>query len=517
MRHLLPILVLLPACGEPSQDSAPPDDPGTPALVLSDGIIDFGEVLLGEAPSTHTLTLSNRGDATVHVHELSLEDPDQPFRATDIGSPILAPGEQTTVELAFEPTTIGSFGTFFEVVSDDPHSPSRAILEGVGLGAQLEPSMDEVDFGTLPLGCEASVALTLDNTGSADLTIASVVLDDEAAAFALQANALPTTLAPGEGVTALISYTPAAVGDDLATLIITSDDPLDPERSLPVLGSAEVATWVTDTSSVPLDGSFTLIIALDKSGGMTDEITTFAEALPSLFDALVDTGEDFRIAITQADDGCINGSDIWIDSTFTRAEATSTFDTMINLGGSAASNTERAFMLLEAALAEVVTAGCNEGLWSSGRRLHLMGVSDEEEQSVNSWKYYLSLFRSYDKEVTVHAIGGDHPKGCDGAPAYTNMFEAVQATGGQFHSICDDDWGPNLEVLAAQSLSIRSVFPLSTKPVVSTIGVTIDGGSATHWHYDAEWNTVVLGEASGMAGGEEVAIHYAEAEACSRE
>jgi hypothetical protein len=518
MHHAGPLLTLalLLACGPAPDDSAPPDDPGTPALVLSAGYLDFGELLLGEDSSTQVLTMSNAGDATVHIFQVVLEDPDQPFQAVDIGSPMLAPGEQTTLELAFEPLALGEFGTFLEVQSDDPHSPSRVILEGVGLGAELTVNGDSVDLGTVDLGCSATGTIELTNSGSAELTISQVTLEGETEDFALQVDELPATLAPGEGLSAAIDYAPTTEGSDAATINIVSDDPLSPERSLWVSGSALASEWVTTTYEVPLDGAFDLVIALDKSGGMTAEIAKLEAALPAFFDALKAAGGDFQVTLTQADDGCINGSDVWIDSSFTTEEATNTFTTMINTGGSAASNTERAFMLLEAALAEVGLGGCNEGLVREAARLHLMGISDEPEQSVNSWSYYLGLFQAYDKDVTIHAIGGDYPKGCDGAATYSGMYEATEATGGQLFSSCEDDWSANLELLASTYLDARRTFPLESKPVESSITVSVDGVSTDAWSFIAEHNTVVLSEDVDVLGGEEVRIRYAEAVACEQ-
>jgi hypothetical protein len=517
MIRLLPAFMLpLSACGGPSEDSAAPEDPGTPALVLSATCLDFGEVLLGDDPSALTITMSNRGDATVHIFQVVLEDPDQPFRATDIGTPVLAPGEQTSLELVFEPLSIDEFGTFLEVESDDPHSPSRVILDGVGLGGRLEPSLETVDFGSLPLGCEASLELLLANTGSAAVTIDRITLDGEVDDYTLLVDPAPLTLAPEDQVVVGVDYAPSAEGGDWATLHIASDDPGNPMIELGISGRAEVASWVTDSSEVALRPDFDLIIALDTSTSMSAEIASLEAAFPSFFSTLVELGADFHLAVTRADDGCINGSDVWIDQSFSEAEASATLSTMINLTGSAASNTERAFMLLEAVLAEVGAGGCNEGLVREEAELHLMGISDEAEQSVNSWSHYLSLFRGYDEEVTIHAIGCGDAEGCASAQLYTGMIEAVSSTGGQLLSIEEADWAPGLETLAAVHLASQRTVRLTAKPVEASITVTVDGVTTQGWSYDAEWNAVILNSSAALQGGEQISVHYAEAADCGQ-
>ena len=63
---------------------------------------------------------------------------------------------------------------------------------------------------------------------------------------------------------------------------------------------------------------------------------------------------------------------------------------MINLGLSYGSYTEKAFMMLEATLAESVdSGGCNWGLLREDATLNVVGVSDEPEQSINNYSYYV--------------------------------------------------------------------------------------------------------------------------------
>ncbi len=68
-----------------------------------------------------------------------------------------------------------------------------------------------------------------------------------------------------------------------------------------------------------------------------------------------------------------------------------------------------------------------------------MHVSDEPEQSVNPYTYYVSLFQGMKADpddVVIHAVAGDYPGGCGSASAGTGYYEATVATGGVFLSIC---------------------------------------------------------------------------------
>ena len=142
-----------------------------------------------------------------------------------------------------------------------------------------------------------------------------------------------------------------------------------------------------------------------------------------------------------------------------------------------------------------------------------MGVSDEPEQSVNNYSYYVSLFQSLKSDpddVIFHAIGGDYPSGCGSASAYTGFYEATVATGGLFLSICATDWGSHLEALAEGSTADLSSFELTDWPVSETISVRIDGITTTvGWEYNATDNAIDFDSDYVPEGGSTIEIEYA--------
>jgi hypothetical protein len=185
------------------------------------------------------------------------------------------------------------------------------------------------------------------------------------------------------------------------------------------------------------------------------------------------------------------------------------------------SNTERAFMLFEAALSSdnTGTGGCNEGFYREGAALALVGVSDEPEQSVNNYAYYVSLFQSLKNDsddVVIHAIGGDYPQGCtssDGsttADPYTGMYEATVATGGLMLSICDESFGDHLQAVAEVTGDPASSFELTGYPAENTLVVTVNGfTTTTGWAYNAVDNTIDFEEDYVPEGGSTIEVSYA--------
>ena len=162
---------------------------------------------------------------------------------------------------------------------------------------------------------------------------------------------------------------------------------------------------------------------------------------------------DYHVAVAVEDDGCVLGSDAYIDNTFSLSDAESTFETQADIYltlGTYGANTERGFSLAEAASRRPTSdsGGCNDGLYREEAALAIVHVSDEPEQSVNPYTYYVSLFQGMKADpddVVIHAVAGDYPGGCGSAQAGTGYYEATVATGGLFLSICATDWGSHLE------------------------------------------------------------------------
>jgi hypothetical protein len=184
------------------------------------------------------------------------------------------------------------------------------------------------------------------------------------------------------------------------------------------------------------------------------------------------------------------------------------------------SNEERAFMQLEQLLANSVnmngvptTTGCNAGLIRENAKLALVGVSDEPEQSVNNYSYYVSLFQSLKSnpnDVVIHAIGGDYPSGCAGNAPYTGMYEASVATGGLFLSICATDWGTHLQALAEGSAQDLTSFELTEWPIPATITVKLNNiGTTLGWTYNPTDNSIDFDPDYVPEGGDTVQVDYA--------
>ncbi len=514
------------ACGpeygvNPDPDLINPlDELGFPSILVDPPTIDFGTVeVLSGVELVQIVQISNVGEGDLHIQDLSLEDAGTPFDFASLGSVMLAPGEVTELQVSFEPVASGAQHTTLRIDSDDPLTPISTVeLLGDGIAPAIDIDPVSYDFGTAWVGCEGALDLTITNVGSADLTVLDY--DYFTASSELLFGGIEDlnggepglmSLAPGEFEQVSISYMPIDDIDDMGYLSVDSDDPDHPTVQVSQQGAGVIYGQQRDMFEQPIQGLSDILFAVDKSGSMDRDLASVISNFGVFVSTMVNLDSDFHVAFVVRDDGCINGSELFIDGTFSESGAVTTVGAMIE--GQAGSLTERGFSLAEVALAETGAGGCNEGFLRDDAELHIVGVSDEPEQSVNSWSHYVSLFQGMKRnpdDVVIHAVGGDYPSGCaDNAP-YTGFYEATVATGGQFLSICASDWASHLAALAEASAGLMNSFALTTDPVPETISVNVDGVTRTlGWSYEDSINSVIFDSDYVPEGGASIEIVYA--------
>ena len=498
---------------------------GTPDIEVTPTAVDFGsvsvEVAAPPAAESAAITIGNVGEGDLHIQDIYLEDETGPYTIGAISSVLVQTGGTATFNVSFTPLTAVATPGRVLIESDDPdEAVVEVLLNGSGVAPVIEISPVEYDFGTLFIGCDGEQPITIKNVGNADLVVTGfefntasaddIAFDDNSGAN----GALPWTLAPGATKEVTVAYEPHDEYSDIAYLFVDSNDPFTPSVMATQEGLGALSGSNLDLYEQPIKGMTDIVFAVDKSCSMDDDIANVQNNFGTFVTTMAGLDADYHVIATVEDSGCINGSDLYIDNTFSASDAQSTLTTMINLGGSYAGNTERGFMLLEAFLAESIdSSGCNWGAIREDATLNLVGVSDEPEQSVNNYAYYVSAFQSLKAnpdDVVFHAIGGDYPSGCSTASAYTNYYEAVTATGGLFLSICATDWGAHLEALAEGSTSDLSTFELTDWPVPTTIVVRIDGvTSTTGWEYNGTDNAIDFEDDYVPEGGSTIEIEYA--------
>lgn len=471
-----------------------------PIIRLEPAVVRFGELEAG-ASATDSFEIWNDGGVILEIGAVRI---DASAQFTLVGElPIsIPPGGSAEVEVVYTPTDVRAQG-FALVDSNDPGTPvAIATLEGGGLYPQLGVRPAPVDFHALQPGCSRMMPITLSNIGGATLRIdTAIVVSDE---FALGAPfSGPVSLEPGEETVLDMNFSPDEIASYDGALYVTSNEPAG-VRTVPLLGEgSESPAESTDTFRQP-DGPWDktdVMIYIDQSCSMIDDQATLLANFDVFTQNLGAFASDYQIMFVTNDNGCHNLDPI---TPYTEDPMENAYDALAQGMGLA---TEKGFTITHRALAKMAPGECNEGFVRDGAKTILMMVSDEVEQSDQSWSYYVADFQSYAPTAAVVAVAGDYPDGCATAEPGVGYYEAAMATDGDFFSICASDWANYFEEISVlASDSPTDTFRLQWIPEVPSIAVVVDGARATAWTFDAAQNAVVFDALP--AGGAWIEISY---------
>jgi hypothetical protein len=223
---------------------------------------DFGNVCVGSFKD-EPLTLMNSGECALSVTGITSSSPD--FLVPEIVTyPIvIAAGASAEVEIRFQPTAFGSKSATLTVTSDDPAGPRTLALSGTAPSGHLIVT-GSGHFGPVDLGHRAERTISICNNGQCDLHVGKVVFkpdpwkpgcrdcndcdcdeheethenrsDQCCATFKIVTNPFPATVRPGSCLGVLIRFTPTCAGPKCCELVIESDDPALPEKTIFVTG-----------------------------------------------------------------------------------------------------------------------------------------------------------------------------------------------------------------------------------------------------------------------------------------
>jgi hypothetical protein len=233
---------------------------GTEALTQSTQALRFGDVRVGQT-ATLDVVVQNTSGAPVTLTDVFI-DGAADFTVSPAGEQILGGNESQRFEVQFAPGVRGEQSAVLRMPTDlSAPSELTVDLSGRGIAPVLGVSPAEIAFGTVPVGFATDRVLTLSNDGDVPLTLDDVVLSGTTAPFAFVGDAPPGTLAPGSTADLTIQFMPAQSGSASAEVLIQSNDPQTPNRSVPLSGTGAALTDET-ASTTPIGAPATVQLSV---------------------------------------------------------------------------------------------------------------------------------------------------------------------------------------------------------------------------------------------------------------
>ncbi|MCA9554139.1 MAG: choice-of-anchor D domain-containing protein [Myxococcales bacterium] len=507
--------------------------------------------------------IRNVGSNDCLVTSAALEvgtDPEFTLPDGDVRSQIIGPGAAFTILVDYSPQTVGSHTGAVEFsISSNTNPFNRVPLSGTGADATLLIVPNEINFGTIGVGC-ATRARTVQiyNTGSTPAVINSIAQAAPAnPAFIVSQlpaplPSMPVTIPAGQSVEFAVAFRADQVSNYASAVEISGTFEGNPVTYLVSLqGEGSLDATQEDRFEQLGTPKVDILFIVDFTGSMTEEQTSLGANFQAFIQFAQAQNLDYHLGVTTTgtaeEAGRLMHADRIRGNPFggpfanrivtaaTQPDPETAFTYNLQgrpLTGGAPAN-EAGFYAAYQALTPPVLTGHNAGFLRQDALLSVIWVTDESEETstdvgapTGDLDFYVSFLRSikgfrHTELFTASAIVGDAPSGCNGAGgnavAAPRYIEAANRTGGVFQSICTANWNQALEDLSTTAFGFKSRFFLTNQPVISTITVEVDGvmvpatsaAGTVLWSYDSTTNSVNFTPSAIPEPGAELLVRYA--------
>jgi len=219
---------------------------------FTDNTVTFGSVTQN-LTATQTVTVTNDGNASLTLGQVATLNPlVAPFSVINdtCSGQALAPLDDCSFEVLFQPTAVGAVSDALDIPTDDPDLPSVTVsVTGAGASVPVPdiavtdssgPAADlQITFGDVDVGASVNQMVTVTNQGTEDLVIgAAAGFNPLPAPFAIATDSCSgQTIPPAGSCTIVVAFEPAATQANNDSFDIPSNDPDEPSVIVSVGGT----------------------------------------------------------------------------------------------------------------------------------------------------------------------------------------------------------------------------------------------------------------------------------------
>ena len=480
-----------------------------PSIIVAPELLDFGHLLSGLESDTMTITISNGGSADLIVDRLELEGANY---SLDTNGFVVPAAGWHQIQVSYTPSTFEHNEGYIDIYLEGDEVPSQSVwLNGNGDAPLINVTPPDHDFGAPLLGCDVTKEIIIQNDGNVDLVVTDIdimasVPPDITIDFGTLPE-LPWTIPPSGRLAFFANYLPLDEEPDTTIFDVTSSDPATPiygafTEGAAVLSNEVVQRWIQEATIV-----VDIVWIIDNSGSMMPFQNLLGQNMADFMLVFLSYTPDFQMAFITTDNPNFVHTPIDARTANPIDNAIATIDS-IGIGGS---GWEKGLQMLEDCM---ISGDCTQWMRPNAKLIAIF-LSDEPDHSSSTPNYFINSFDALKPDAFVpFAIIGDPPGGCPGQSGWSTQpgwgyYDLVQHYGSQWFSICDGDWGAQLESLA-QNISVKTVFEIDSEdPHVDTLRVWINGQQTSEgWLYDETQNAVVFEFEYAPEPGDTIEIGY---------
>jgi hypothetical protein len=487
-----------------------------PDIIVHPTTLDFGHLLSGHETKMDRVTVINAGNSDLFLDEFLLDDPNSRYTLVYDPLEVLEPEQIMDIEITYTPETYEDNPATLTIISNDEETSHIDVsIAGSGDAPVLKVFPEEADLGQLFIGCDGEDQITFMNLGNLDLVIEDITqltsLPQEIYIDYGSLPVFPWNLVPGDIYKVDVNYKPRDIGSDDSRLTITNNDPMRSGYEIQQYGDGVIEEWFIDSweqEEIPI---LDILWVIDNSGSMSSHQSNLSTNISYFMNNFIQLGVDYNMAVITTDrhsfTQIITSQDANPVTLLAQSVVTGTYG----------SGVEKGIQMAYNSLSDPNYAGQGGSFLRQDAKLVVIFVSDEPDHSQSTWTSYTAFFDQLKPAGYFIPFGiiGDPPTGCgggrwQGAMYGAGYFELIQHYGGSWYSICETDWGTQMQSLGNQVVT-QSRFSLSEEdPVEETIAVFVDGQQLEEgWSYDSSSNQVVFDSDYIPEPGETIRVEYA--------
>ena len=247
-----------------------PVTPATaPQITANPPTLSFGSIQVGSS-GTSSITISNPGNATLTISQTTIAGTG--FSIVSGASAISIPaGQSQIVTIRFTPSSAGNVSGSITFASNVTGTSFSVPLSGAGLSPGspgITTTLSSVSFGSIAIGSPYSQAITIQNPGSATLTITQATVSG--AGFSFNNLPLPMTLPAGTNNTFYAVFGPTSTASVTGSITLISNAPSGP-YVIALSGSGAQGLLAINPSpvnfgSVAVGGNSSQTVTISNSG-----------------------------------------------------------------------------------------------------------------------------------------------------------------------------------------------------------------------------------------------------------
>lgn len=221
--------------------------PAAPAIALSPGTLNFGNVNTGTTSASLSSMIQNTGTATLTVTAIArCTSPatSTEFTWTAPALPInIAAGASATLSASYAPTAAGTDTGCLALTTNASNGPTTNLaVNGTGVvpaAPRIAVAPQSLAFGNVTVGAPTQRTFTISNTGTAALT--GTVARAAGTSTEYAASPASFNVAAGGNQVVTVTYTPTGLGSDPGTIAVSSNDTTAATTNVTLTGTGVAA------------------------------------------------------------------------------------------------------------------------------------------------------------------------------------------------------------------------------------------------------------------------------------